>query len=194
MPLQSMAKTELGLKWEAALEPVRLRYPDPDAIPNLRLFERGEVVYLEIAIDNALDSLGDFRRLPRLTISTVELTFFPGDKLARAWLAVGWAGYLQHEAMELVTVGDDLAARALDPHMPLDVMLDRLSVPAVRFFEHGPFVIEGKHGEIPLYAHDRGVRDGLPASLTPQTMARAFEAVMPGEAALEIFRSFACAS
>lgn len=48
-------------------------------------------------------------------IVNVKLTFFPGVSLARQWIAAAWGCFLQHEAMELVTVGD-LKTRVLDPH------------------------------------------------------------------------------
>lgn len=48
------------------------------------------------------------------TISNVRLAFFPGVELARMWVAAAWSGYLQHEALELVTV-DGIAP--LNPHL-----------------------------------------------------------------------------
>ncbi len=100
-------------------------------------------------------------RMGRFVISNVKLTYFPGIDLARKWLASAWAGYIQHEALELVTVGGTLD-RPLCPHT------------------------ETAAG---TYAYDRGLRDGLPIELTPATLERSLCVVMEPEHARALMRA-----
>lgn len=71
-----------------------------------------------VAIDNHCDTRGKNDSLwSSFEISNVRLTFFPGVTLARMWIAAAWAGYIQHEALELVEVD---GVNPLDPHAQPD--------------------------------------------------------------------------
>jgi hypothetical protein len=102
---------DLAAEWSAALAPVRLRHPNGVSQPVLRIID-GNPPQLYVGLDQTTctktgATLTDF------AISTVALTFYPGARLAQMWMAAAWVGYLQHEALELVTV-DGVAV--LDPH------------------------------------------------------------------------------
>lgn len=101
-------------QWNDALKGLVIRHPNPSARP-LLFIENAEVdPVLFLSISNHRDT-GDANdpAWDSFTISNVRLTFFPGAKLARMWVAAAWSGYLQHEALELVTV-DGVAP--LNPH------------------------------------------------------------------------------
>jgi hypothetical protein len=68
---------------------------------------------LRIAVKQARDTRDQERRFPQLDVSEVRLSYWPGEHVARAWIAASFAGYLMHEALELVTVGGEAV---LDPH------------------------------------------------------------------------------
>lgn len=137
--------------WKDAIARLRVRHADRDAVPVFRILD-GDPLHLEVSVQNARDTVTD-ERLPSLVVSTVTLTYWPGEVVAMRWLAAAWAGYVQHEALELVTVN---GLRPLDPHAD------------------------------PKF--DRGLRHGLPVELTPETLLRSFEAVMPADLALEMTR------
>ncbi len=134
-------------QWRDALKPMIIRHPNRVSTVHLTLADGGEPM-LKFSLDKAFDTT-DLTKMFRaeLHISTVCLKFFPGTVLAQAWIQAAWVGYLQHEAMELVTIGN-LATRPLDPH---NVTM----------------------------MYDRGLREGLPTNLTPQSMIRAFTVIMP---------------
>jgi len=106
----------LGDTWRAALADVVIRHHDS------RVTVRFEVTgdddpYLHMRVENCLDSgYREEVRWPSLAVSSVKLTYFPGVAEARAWLAAGYAGYMMHEALELVTLGGDPTKRVFDPH------------------------------------------------------------------------------
>lgn len=83
--------------WERALKGLRVRHPDPSGLPRIS-FSHG---HLHVGCGNVTDTLTSTPR--DLPIASVRLDYFPGDDLARKWFAAAWAGYLQHEALELVT-------------------------------------------------------------------------------------------
>lgn len=139
----------IAQQWAAALADVIVRHPDR-SVPVRATLRDGHPPELEIAIDTRC-STQPTKALPGFILSTVRLSFFPGQALARAWLAAAWAGYIQHEALELVTVGG-LEMRPIDPHAP-------------------PFDT------------DRGLRDGMPPELTPETLRRALCVAMEPAAA-----------
>jgi hypothetical protein len=105
----------LARQWHEALRDVVIRHPNQrskvlahltdDDAPVLRL----SLDFTYDSRDRAVDAWSPF------TIAGVKLTYFPGVKLAREWLAAAFSGYCQHEALELVTVGG-LTERPLDPH------------------------------------------------------------------------------
>ena len=138
----------LACLWADAFEGVIVRHPNPSSTPRLVLVDGVEPV-LRIEIKDAKDT----RDLTQdawkpFVVSNVVLTFFPGARVARMWLAAAWAGYLQHEALELVTFGPK---PILDPHQD-------------------PY---------PTCPWNRGLRDGMPPVLTPDTLVRALATVMP---------------
>lgn len=141
----------LASKWADALRDLIVRHPNRISKVVLDVTD-DPVPYLHLSLDKTYDSTAPDREMRSpFRISSVRLTFWPGVKLARMWLAAGFAGYCLHEAQEMVTV-TDLETRPLDPH------------------------------EAP-YTYDRGLRDGLPAVLTPETMIEALAVVMSHEAA-----------
>lgn len=160
------ATTPLAIQWAAALDGLDVRHHDPLVEVALQL--SNEVTpSLAIWVMNPIDTAkSTVERMKMLAISTTRLTFFPGAWLARIWIAVGWAGYVQHEALELVTVH---GVRPCDPHAPAATVPHRLS----------PF------------ARDRGLRDGLPPELTPLTLQRALETAMDAEIAEALLRDLA---
>ena len=94
-------------QWRAALADLVVRYPERE-------------VHVDVQDDGVLRIYFDSQRcavtgkeLPGFCISNVSLDCFPGAYLARAWVAAAWAGYLAHEALELVTYHGQ---RVLDPH------------------------------------------------------------------------------
>lgn len=105
--------------WRQAVAMLRVRHADRDAIPVFRVLD-GDVPRLEVSVRNARDTLTNVR-LDVLVVSTVTLTYWPGETVALRWLAAAWAGYVQHEALELVTL--DSGERPIDPHA--DPVLDR---------------------------------------------------------------------
>lgn len=144
--------SELATQWMHALSPVIVRHPSSFSTPKLELTP-GPPVHLHFALDRAHDTSDPKKEMRRpFRIASVELTYFPGVHLARAWLAAAWCGYLQHEALELVSVGD-LKTKALDPH----------AAP----YETNP--------------QNRGLREGMPVKLTPETLERSLCVVMDPE-------------
>lgn len=114
MRLEVTGRTsELTRQWAAALDGVIVRHPNRGITPLLTL-EDGAEPNLYFKLDSNPSSDADEVISP-FVITNVRLSFFPGVRAARAWLAAAWACFLQHEALELVTVGD-LRTRVLDPH------------------------------------------------------------------------------
>lgn len=104
---------ELTRQWAAALDGVIVRHPNR-AITAMLTLEDSAPPALHFELDTNPSSDADEVIAP-FRITNVRLTFFPGVRAARAWLAAAWGCFLQHEALELVTVGD-LRTRVLDPH------------------------------------------------------------------------------
>lgn len=134
--------------WSAALAPLTLRHPNGASVPVLRLAD-GDPPSLYVGLDwttctRTGAGMTDF------AISTVQLTYFPGERLAQMWLAAAWSGYAAHEALELVTIS---GRTVLDPHAD-------------------PYVSNPAN---------RGLRDGFPVSLTPETLVATLALVMPME-------------
>lgn len=103
----------LTRQWADALEHVVVRHPNRAITPLLTL-DDDAVPNLHLELDKNPSSDADEVIAP-FRITNVRLTFFPGVSLAQKWLAAAWGCFLQHEALELVTVGG-LTVRALDPH------------------------------------------------------------------------------
>jgi hypothetical protein len=108
---------ELTRQWADALADVIVRHPNRNITPILTLTDATEPD-LAFELDSNPSSDADEVIAP-FRITNVRLTFFPGVRVARAWLAAAWACFLQHEALELVTIGD-FRTRALDPHLNRD--------------------------------------------------------------------------
>lgn len=100
--------------WAGALRDVVIVHPDPRSAVELHLAD-GDPPSLQVTVINAHDTLDDARTFPRFAISSVALACWPGERAARAWIAAAWAGYMQHESLERVTVHGE---RPLDPHLP----------------------------------------------------------------------------
>jgi hypothetical protein len=116
----------MSSNWKNAVDNVVIRHLDWHSIPELEL--EGDTLHFKVR--NAHDTVtGEVREI--LAISSVRLTFWPGFPVATAWIAAAWAGYVQHEALELVTF-KDMRTRPLDPHGPekFDRGL-RAAIPAV---------------------------------------------------------------
>ncbi len=141
--------TELATKWLGALQGMVIRHPNPRSKVVVRLTD-GDVPHLYFGLDVATDTTDPNRKMKDFAISTVSLTYWPGIRLARAWVAAAWGGYCSHEALEMVTVGD-LKTRPLDPHERVE--------------------------------WDRGLRDGLPVELTPETLLKSLAVVMQTDVA-----------
>jgi hypothetical protein len=103
----------LTRQWADALEGVIVRHPNRSIEPILTLDDT-PVPNLHFELDMNPSSDSDEVIIP-FRITNVKLSFFPGADLARKWLAAAWACFLQHEALELVTIGDK-KTRVLDPH------------------------------------------------------------------------------
>lgn len=132
----------LYVQWAGALSGMVLRHPNRVSDTAFQLSQDVEPV-LVLTLDRHLCSVDD-HAMEDFTIGCVRLTYFPGPELARIWLAAAWAGYLQHESLELV-LGPD-GQRVLDPHGP-------------------------------GFA-DRGLRQGVPPVLTPETLRASLAVVM----------------
>lgn len=101
--------------WAAALNDVVVRHPTGEPV-RLILVDAAQPV-LRIQLDRHRDSRDPSNVFKRFIYSNIRLSYFPGVTLARQWLAAAWGGAMQHEALELVTVGG-LSVRPLDPHEP----------------------------------------------------------------------------
>lgn len=102
---------ELTRQWADALEHVIVRHPNR-GISVLLTLDDGVEPNLHFELDANPSSDSDEIITP-FRITNVRLSYFPGVRVARAWLAAAWACFLQHEALELVTVD---GIRVLDPH------------------------------------------------------------------------------
>ena len=103
----------LTRQWADALEHVIVRHPNR-SVKLLLLLEDERTPRLTFSLEANPSSNTDEVITP-FNIVNVRLTYFPGVTLARQWLAAAWGCFLQHEGLELVTVGD-FKNRVLDPH------------------------------------------------------------------------------
>jgi hypothetical protein len=101
-------------QWNEALRGLVLRHPNPSARPLLFVEDAVVDPVLFLSISNHRDTgAANSPAWDSFTISNVRLACFPGAALARMWVAAAWAGYIQHEALELVTVD---GVPPLNPH------------------------------------------------------------------------------
>jgi hypothetical protein len=142
--------SELTQLWAVALGGLDIRHPNGRSEVELRLMGEDRL-QLYVGLDQTWCTLTGARKAP-FAISTVTLTYWPGSsRISRAWFAAAWAGYCQHEALELVTLIHDWSSKVLDPHAE-----PYISNPA-----------------------NRGLRDGFPVELTPTSLLDTLALVMP---------------
>ncbi len=110
----------LTCQWADALADVVVRHLNPSLTVMLRL-EDEPLPMLHIEIDRNPDSRDPAIMFEPFRVTNVRLTFFPGKVLARTWLACAWAGFMFHEALELVT-SDDFRDRVVDPHESPEIL------------------------------------------------------------------------
>ena len=140
---------ELARSWRSALADLEVRHPNGRSQVVLRVTD-GDPPELYVGLDETTCTLtGETKR--DFAISTVRLLYWPGRTLAQQWFACAFIGYLQHEALELVTVRGDRSRKVLDPHAE-------------------PYATN------PL---NRGLRVGFPTELTPTTLEQTLLLVMP---------------
>jgi hypothetical protein len=108
------ARCPIAQQWEGALRDLVIRHPDPRSTVELELTADAPPRLL-FRLDVAFDTTNPSREMRPLNVSTVRLHYFPGTRVARMWVAAAWTGYLMHELLELVTIGD-LTTRPIDPH------------------------------------------------------------------------------
>jgi hypothetical protein len=135
--------------WRDALAGLEVRHPNGRSNVVLRVLD-GEPPSLYVGLDQTWCTRTGELWAP-FTVSCVRLTYWPGAQLAQQWFAAAWSGYLQHEALELVTLAGDRNARVLDPHAE-------------------PYATN------PV---NRGLRDGFPVELTPESLLDTLALVMP---------------
>lgn len=98
--------------WRDALAPLEVQHPNLISRPHVRLGDAQFPIFT-LSLDRIPDNLDPSQVKERFQISTVKLKFFPGVEGARLWFACVWAGFLMHEALELVAVD---GRRVADPH------------------------------------------------------------------------------
>jgi hypothetical protein len=135
--------------WRSALSALEVRHPNGRSRAVLHVSD-GHPPMLYVGLDEtSCTRTGETKR--DFAISTVRLTYFPGVEVAQKWFAAAWVGYLQHEALELVTLAADRDVTILDPHAE-------------------PY---------PKNPVNRGLREGFPLELTQDTLCRTLALVMP---------------
>lgn len=150
---------DIAMAWREALGGLEVRHPNGRSRVVL-LVHDGDPPQLHVGLDETTCTATGETKCD-FTISTVRLPYFPGERLARAWLAAAWAGYCQHEALELVTLADDRSVKPLDPHTE-------------------PYITN------PV---NRGLRDGFPVVLTPDTLLDTLALVMPRADAIRLMEA-----
>lgn len=146
----------LAQQWAAAIGGLEVRHPNGRSRAVLRVVD-GDPPALYVGLDRTWCTLTGDEKVD-FAISTVKLRFWPGIALAQKWIAAAWAGYCQHEALELVTLAGDRTSKVLDPHGE-------------------PYVT------CPV---NRGLRDGFPPELTMTSMVDTFALVMPHDDAVRL--------
>lgn len=107
-------------RWRDALGGLTVRHPDRRSRPHVWVAPGlGGGTAVRVSVDHVTSTRASKlaprdERIEVLDISTVEIDFWPGEKLARQWFAAAWAGYCMHEALELVEGPD--GEPPLDPH------------------------------------------------------------------------------
>ena len=146
----------LGTAWRDALSALEVRHPNGRSKVILRV-QDGDPPELYVGLDETTcTATGAIKR--DFAISTVRLTYWPGTDLAQKWFAAAFAGYIQHEALEFVTIAGRRDLRPLDPHAE-------------------PYI------ENP---QNRGLRDGFPVELTMRSLEATLDLVMPHDDAVRL--------
>lgn len=146
----------LFAQWRDALSSMKIEHLNLESVVEVKIMDERPPL-LQFGLDWTRDTVTGKRR-DRFIVSSVRLAYFPGAPLARAWLAAAFAGYCLHEALELVSVD---GVRPLDPHEEIT------------------------HGHrLDPHPYDRGLRDGFPLVLTPESLIRSLCVVMDEDAAL----------
>lgn len=149
---------ELSRQWAEALDGLEVRHPNGVSGVVLRL-DGSDPLRLYVGLDETWCTLTGAHKVD-FAISTVTLAFWPGLQLARQWFAAAWAGYCQHEALELVSLAGDRSVKPLDPHAE-------------------------PYSSNPI---NRGLRDGFPRVLTPETLLDTLALVMRRADAEQLIR------
>lgn len=143
--------TDLAARWRSALSALDVRHPNGRSNVVLRIID-ADPPELYVGLDATTCTLTGAVKQD-FAISTVKLLYWPGERLAQAWFAAAWTGYLSHEALELVTMRGDRSAKVLDPH--------------AEPYQSNPL--------------NRGLRDGFPVELTPKSLFNTLLLVMDEE-------------
>lgn len=104
----------LAWRWRTALAGLEVRHPNGRSNVVLQVINR-DPPELYVGLDETTCTLtGETKR--DFAISTVKLTYWPGEKLAQQWFAAAFASYCTHEALEMVAFAGDWSRKVLDPH------------------------------------------------------------------------------
>lgn len=106
-------RTELGKLWASAFDGFTIRHPDPGCAVGFELREIDNDCPSLFCWASVRDSRDPNVWRERQAIHSARLTYWPGIAAARAWLAVGWTGYMIHESLECCR---DAHGPVLDPH------------------------------------------------------------------------------
>lgn len=148
-------------RWRDALAGLEVRHPDRRSKPRVEVMPG--MLPGHTAIRVSVDRVTSTRDAPwtkrgdwiaPLDISSVDVSFWPGEKLARCWFAAAWAGYCMHEALELVSGPD--GQPPLDPHAE-------------------PY---------PTNPFNRCLRDAFPPYLDTHAMFKTLRLIMPAATAI----------
>ncbi len=99
-------------QWHSALLSMSIRHPNRTSIVVLTLTDDALFPTLTFGLDEHTCTVTGAPFAP-FPIATVTLRYFPCARVAQAWVAAGWTGFCQHEALELVSVA---GVRPIDPH------------------------------------------------------------------------------
>lgn len=152
-----------GKRWAAALKDVTVRHPNAYSQPVISITSSGPHAHIHFSVDRIKDTLNPEKdmRSP-FKIASVRLDIFPGEELARMWLAAAWFGYIGHETLEMVTFRG-FENKVLDPH--------------TEPYETNPF--------------NRSLRDGMPPILNVESLRRTLLLVADQETVDRLTRELA---
>ncbi len=99
-------------QWYGALLSMSIRHPNRTSIVVLTLQDDALFPTLTFGLDAHTCTVTGAPFVP-FPIATVSLRYFPGARIAQAWVAAAFAGFSQHESLELITAD---GVRPIDPH------------------------------------------------------------------------------